>query len=300
MERIAGGLLYVVATPIGNADDLSPRAVRILREADLIACEDTRRTGRLLADHGIGTRMVSYFEHNETQRSRELIDNLRAGRNVALVSDAGTPTISDPGYRLVRAALEAGIRVTAVPGPSALIAALSVAGLPTDRFVFEGFLPPRGSALTRAISRLRGERRTMVFYEAARRLVDTLQAMAAEVGSDRAAVVLREISKIHEESRRGRLDELIAHFKATAPLGEVTIVVAGEGEETELPQTSEAAGGLAADEAAAITILRKNGLSLRDSCDVIAKLTRTRKRDVYQRAVLNKEAAPEAPRKDGD
>ena len=280
------GTLYVVATPIGNAEDVTPRAIRVLAEADLIACEDTRRTGRLLAAHAIGTPTVSYFEHNEERRTPELVARILAGATVALVTDAGTPAISDPGYRLVRAALDSGIRVVAVPGVSAVIAALSVAGLPTDRFVFEGFLPVRGAARRHALERLRGERRTIVFYEAARRLVETLEALAAAFGGERPAVVLREITKVHEETRRGTLDELAAHFKQTEALGEVTIVVAGKESKDRLDNDDDR-GDVANefDEAGALAVLRGAGLSLKAASEVIAKLTGSRRRDVYQRAL---------------
>ncbi len=276
----------MVATPIGNAEDVTPRAIRVLSEADLVACEDTRRTGRLLAAHGIRTPSVSYFEHNEERRTPELVARMLAGETVALVTDAGTPAISDPGYRLVRAALDAGLRVVAVPGASAVIAALSVAGLPTDRFVFEGFLPARGAARRHALERLRGERRTIVFYEAARRLAETLAELAAAFGGERSAVVLREITKVHEETRRGTLGELVAHFKPIEVLGEVTIVVAGKDAQDRLisdDDSGNAANGF--DEAGALAILRGAGLSLKDASEVIAKLTGARRRDVYQRAL---------------
>ncbi len=276
----------MVATPIGNAEDVTPRAIRVLSEADLVACEDTRRTGRLLAAHGIRTPSVSYFEHNEERRTPELVARMLAGETVALVTDAGTPAISDPGYRLVRAALDAGLRVVAVPGASAVIAALSVAGLPTDRFVFEGFLPARGAARRHALERLRGERRTIVFYEAARRLAETLAELAAAFGGERSAVVLREITKVHEETRRGTLGELVAHFKPIEVLGEVTIVVAGKDAQDRLisdDDSGNAANGF--DEAGALAILRGAGLSLKDASEVIAKLTGARRRDIYQRAL---------------
>lgn len=279
------GTLYVVATPIGNAEDLAPRALRVLGEVALIACEDTRRTGRLLAAHAIRTPTVSYFEHNEERRTPELVARLRAGDAIALVSDAGTPAISDPGYRLVRAALDAGIRVVAVPGPSAVIAALSIAGLPTDRFVFEGFLAARGGSRRQAFERLRGERRTMVFYEAARRLAETLAELEEAFGSERPAVVLRELTKLHEETRRGTLAELAAHFRRAEALGEVTIVVAGR--EQPEREAEQHRGGLAStvDEAGALAILRGAGLSLKDASEVVARLTGARRRDVYQRAL---------------
>jgi 16S rRNA (cytidine1402-2'-O)-methyltransferase len=267
----------VVATPIGNREDLSARALSVLREADLIACEDTRRTGRLLAEHGIHTPMLSYFEHNEERRAPELISRLQAGATVALVTDAGTPGISDPGYRLVRAAHDAGVPVRAVPGPSAVIAALSIAGLPTDRFVFEGFLPAREGDRRRRLEGLRHEPRTIVLYETARRLVDSLAAMASIFGADRRGVVVREATKIHEETRSDALGGLLDYFRTHPPLGEVTLVVAGASE-------AEAAGG-GLDEAAAIAVLREAGLSLKDASAAVAKLTGARRREVYQRAL---------------
>src|SRR5580658_4052136 len=189
-SRPGPGILFVVATPIGNPGDLSPRAVQTLAEAGLIACEDTRRTGRMLAAHGIRTPTTSYFEHVEERRTPELVERLRAGERIALGTDAGTPAISDPGFRLVRAALEAGISVVAVPGPSAAVAALSIAGIPTNRFAFEGFLPARESARRKLLDALARERRTMVFFEAARRLADTLDEMAAAFDEGRIAAVV--------------------------------------------------------------------------------------------------------------
>ncbi|MGH7839877.1 MAG: 16S rRNA (cytidine(1402)-2'-O)-methyltransferase [Candidatus Binataceae bacterium] len=278
-RAVEADVLYVVATPIGNAEDITARAIRVLREAALIACEDTRRTGRLLAEHGIRTPTISYFEHNEERRTPGLIARLAAGETIALVTDAGTPAIADPGYRLVRAALAAGIPVTAIPGASAVVAALSVAGLPTDRFVFEGFLPARAGERRRALERLQREDRTMVFYEAARRLTETLAAMAEAFGVDRAGVVMREMTKTHEETLRGTLAELAERFKQTRALGEVTIVVAGGVGERIEPRVN----GL--EEAAALEVLRAAGLSLKDASTVLAKLTGERRRDVYQRGL---------------
>src|SRR5271156_4459125 len=203
----AGGILYVVATPIGNPDDISARALRTLEAVDLIACEDTRRTGQMLARHQIGTPTISHFEHNEERRVPELVERLKAGEKIALVTDAGTPAISDPGYRLVRAALEANVRVIAVPGASAVVAALSIAGIPTDRFTFEGFVPPRDAARRNALEDLRREPRTIVFYEAARRLAETLAAMTAAFGESRDAAVVCEITKPYERTIRGTLSE---------------------------------------------------------------------------------------------
>jgi 16S rRNA (cytidine1402-2'-O)-methyltransferase len=279
-----GGILYVVATPLGNADDITARALRVLAEVDLIACEDTRRTARLLAAHSIHTPTVSYFEHNEERRSPELVERLQMGAKVALVTDAGTPAISDPGYRLVRAASDAGIRVTAVPGPSAVTAALSIAGLPTDRFVFEGFLPMKAGERQRALERLALEERTIVFFEAARRLNDLLAVMAAVFGGDRMVAILRELTKTYEEVARGRLDEIAARFAQGQALGEVTIVIEG----ARRTQQDMLRVPVALDEAGTIEILREAGLTLKQASALIAKLTGLSRRDVYQRAVTAK------------
>src|SRR5271165_1045086 len=200
--------LFVVATPIGNLEDITLRAIRVLGEVDLIACEDTRHTAHLLAAYNIRKPTISYFEHNEQRRYPELLDRMRAGSNIALVTDAGTPTISDPGYRLVNAALEAGFRVVAIPGASAVIAALSIAGLPTDRFAFEGFLPFRAAARAHLLQSFAEEPRTLIFYESARRLQETLHEMAKQFGADRPAAIVREITKTHEETTRGPLATL--------------------------------------------------------------------------------------------
>ncbi|MGH7931798.1 MAG: 16S rRNA (cytidine(1402)-2'-O)-methyltransferase [Candidatus Binataceae bacterium] len=280
-ERGRSGILYVVGMPLGNPGDICVRALEVLRAASLIACEDTRRTGRMLAEHSIGTPTLSYFEHNEERRTPEIIGRLRAGATVALVTDAGTPAISDPGYRLVRAAHEAGIAVRAVPGPSAPIAALSIAGLPTDRFVFEGFLPPRDAARRNALDALAKEARTMIFFEAARRLKETLAEMAVAFGGARMAAVVREVTKIHEETRRGTLDQLTAIFAAREPLGEITLVVEGAAE----PRDRVREGLHGVDEMAAVEAMCEAGLSLKQASAVIAKLTGASRRDIYQRAV---------------
>lgn len=279
------GILYVVATPIGNADDISARAIRTLGEVDAIACEDTRRSGQMLAAHQIRTPTISYFEHNEERRVPELIERLKAGGKIALVTDAGTPAISDPGFRLVRAALEAGIRVMAVPGTSAAIAALSIAGLPTDRFTFEGFVPSRDSARRSALEELRGETRTMVFYEAARRLADTLGTMAAAFGESRQAAVVREITKTYEETVRGSLGELVRRFRATPALGEVTIVVAGA---PERPSAGADGAQITIEVTAAIHAMRAAGLSLKQASGVIASLSGRGRREVYQTALKSR------------
>jgi 16S rRNA (cytidine1402-2'-O)-methyltransferase len=282
----ADGVLYVVATPIGNPDDISARAIRTLGDADLIACEDTRRTGQMLASHQIRTPTISYFEHNEERRVPEMIERLRAGAKIALVTDAGTPAISDPGFRIVRAALEAQIRVVAVPGASAAIAALSVSGLPTNRFTFEGFLPARDASRRRALDELRIEPRTMVFYEAARRLVDTLAGMATVFGDSRPAAVVREISKTYEETVRGTLADLERRFRAKPALGEVTIVV--EGATSTIPTASDGAP-FTVEVPLAVEALREVGLSLKQASAVVAKLTGRARREVYQDVLKSRE-----------
>lgn len=273
------GILFVVATPIGNPEDLSPRARRALAEADRVACEDTRRTGSLLAAHQIRRPMLSYFEHNEAQRAPEIVAHLRDGEKIALVTDAGTPAISDPGFRLVRAALDAGIAVRAVPGPSAAIAALSIAGIATNRFAFEGFLPPRDAARRKHLESLAREPRTLVFYEAGRRLGDTLAAMAAALGEHREAAVVREITKTYEETIRGDLGDLARRFAETPALGEITVVVAGAGE-----------GADARNDSSAVTIamLQAEGVSLKQASAIIAKLTGQSRREIYQQAIKNR------------
>jgi len=272
-------MLYVVATPIGNGEDITGRALRVMREVDLIACEDTRRTGRLLAAHSINTPMMSYFEHNETSRIPELVKRLRSGEHIALVTDAGTPAISDPGYRLVRSAIEAGINVTSVPGPSAVIAALAIAGLPTDRFAFEGFLPAKSGERARVLAQLAQEERTLVFYEAARRLPRLLQELVAAFGPDRQLAVVREATKIHEEVLRGTLVELASKLVNRELLGEVTLVIQGT------RRKDNGGPGSLADEAELVGLLREAGLSLRDASAAAARITGTSRRKFYQTAL---------------
>ncbi len=236
------GCLYVVATPIGNAADLSPRAAEVLAAVDCVAAEDTRNTGRLMADLGARIPLVSYHEHNETQRAGMLISRMQSGERIALVSDAGTPTVSDPGYRLVRAAAEAGIRVVPVPGPSAILAALSVSGLPTDRFSFEGFVPKKAGVRRRLIQRLAQRPETLIFYESPRRVVDLVHEMIDILG-DREAMIAREMTKPYEEFIRGHLGEIAAELSARPTIrGEITIIVAGAGKPSPAdPERVEAA-----------------------------------------------------------
>jgi 16S rRNA (cytidine1402-2'-O)-methyltransferase len=222
------GLLSVVATPIGNLEDMTFRAARVLGEAEIIAAEDTRRAGELLAHLGKqGARLISLFEGNEAQRTAELVELLAGGARLALITDAGTPGISDPGQRLVAAAHEAGVRVEVVPGPSAAIAALVLSGLPAERFLFCGFPPRETGARHELFGSLRAERATLIFYEAPPRGGATLAELASALGGDRRAVLARELTKLHEEAVRGTLDELAARYASIAPRGECTLVVAG-------------------------------------------------------------------------
>jgi 16S rRNA (cytidine1402-2'-O)-methyltransferase len=225
-DRERSGTLYVVATPIGNVGDLSERAREVLSGVDRVLCEDTRRTRRLLDRVGVSTRLESHHEHNERRRVDRLVSALLAGADVALVSDAGTPELSDPGYPLVRAAGAAGVPVVSIPGPSAITAALSVAGLPTDRFVFLGYLPPRIARRRALLERVRDLDMTLVVFEAPHRVAKTLGAIE-EVLGDRPAAICRELTKQHEEVIRGGLGELRAHVARQEPRGELTLVIGG-------------------------------------------------------------------------
>jgi 16S rRNA (cytidine1402-2'-O)-methyltransferase len=222
------GTLYIVATPIGNLEDITQRALRVLREVDVIACEDTRHTKKLLNHFGIETRSVSYHEHNEQQRAGELRALLESGENVALVSDAGTPLISDPGFRLVHAAIAAGIEVVAIPGPVAFVNALVVSGLPSDQVLFAGFLPARAGARRAKLEALREVRATLIFYEAPHRIAATLKD-AAEVLGDRPAAVARELTKLHEQVARGTLSHLAAIFSKQTARGEMVLMIGSAG-----------------------------------------------------------------------
>jgi len=277
------GILYVVATPIGNLDDITLRAVRVLREVDVVAAEDTRRTRALLSHLGISKVLVSYYDAVEVRRAPRLVARLERGARVALVSDAGTPGLSDPGHRLVSASSQAGIPVIPIPGPSAITAALAVAGLPCDRFVFEGFLPARGAARTRRLEALRAEPRTLVFFEAPHRLARTLEELGAALG-DRQAVMARELTKHHEEIRRGTLGSLHHDVACEQGVrGEVTLVLAGAGRGPVL----DACDGGSLDEAIrrALKAAAKEGGSIRDVVDRVAAEQGGRRRDIYRRTL---------------
>jgi 16S rRNA (cytidine1402-2'-O)-methyltransferase len=221
------GILYIIPTPVGNLEDMTLRAIRLLKEADVVLAEDTRTSGILLKHFDIQNHLISHHKFNEHGTSSSVVERLKAGQTVALISDAGTPGISDPGFFLVREAVAAGIEVQTLPGATACIPALVSSGLPCDRFCFEGFLPQKKGRQTHLES-LRDEVRTMVFYESPYRLLKTLQQFAEVFGDDRRASVCREISKVHEESVRGSLAELVEHFTKTPPKGEIVVVVAGK------------------------------------------------------------------------
>ena len=272
------GTLRVVATPIGNLEDLSPRAARTLCEADLVLAEDTRHTGRLLAHVGSTVPQLSLHEHNERERVDEVLARLRDGAEVALVSDAGTPGVSDPGYRVVAACVAAGLRVEAIPGPSALLAALVASGLPTDRVAFDGFLPRKGRARRERLEELARERRTLVLFVSPHRAADDLGDLAAALGEGRRAVVARELTKRHEELRHGTLAEL-AQQLSDGVRGELTLVVAGA--------PAEEAQSVV-DDAELVDRVRElvaTGTTKKEAIAAVARATGRPKRDVYQAVV---------------
>lgn len=277
------GRLYVVATPIGNLGDLSPRAREILAACTLVAAEDTRHTGILLRHFSIATAMVSMHEHNEEKRTTELVERMRAGARVALVSDAGTPAISDPGYSLVCAAVAAGIEVIAVPGACAAIAALSVAALPTAKFCFEGFLPARDAARRARLQELAQEERTLVFYESPHRICEALEACVEIFGAERGCVIARELTKLHEIIYRGTLAELCTRSRQEPDFmrGEIVLLIAGAS-----PAVADDAG---AELDRVLKVLLEQ-LPLKQAAGLAAKLTGTRDNEAYKRALQLKEA----------
>ena len=224
-NEIARPALYVVATPIGNLEDITLRAVRVLKQADVIACEDTRQTQKLLNHYGISTPTTSYHEHNELTRAAELVKQAEEGRAIALVSDAGMPAISDPGYRLVSLAIRHGIPVIPIPGASAFVAALAASGLPTDSFRFSGFLPAKAGQRRELLEEIRDSPRTQIFYEAPHRLAETLRDVVEVLGPERPVVVAREVTKLHEEFIRGHAEEVLAHFGHAEVRGEITLLI---------------------------------------------------------------------------
>jgi 16S rRNA (cytidine1402-2'-O)-methyltransferase len=269
------GALYLVATPIGNLEDITYRAVRVLSESDLIACEDTRQTRKLLDHYGIHKPTVSYHDHNEAERAEELAARLRGGAVLALVSDAGMPLVSDPGYRLVRAALDSGVPVIPIPGPSAVLTALAASGLPTDAFHFAGFLPHKPGQRLKALETIADEQATVIFYEAPHRIVETLEAVEEVLGS-RPIVVARELTKLHEEFLRGTAAELRAILAARDSVkGEITLLIGKalepEPDDTPVPDAVEA--------------LVREGTPRMDAIKQVARRRGLSKREVYAQLV---------------
>lgn len=278
------GKLVLVATPIGNLGDLAPRAVEVLRSVDAIAAEDTRTSHVLLARHGIATRTLALHEHNERALAPKLVERLRAGESIALISDAGTPLVSDPGFRLVEAARSAGVRVSTVPGPSAVIAALSISGLPSDRFAFEGFLPAKAAARRERLAALARDPRTLVFYEAKHRIVETLEDAAAAFGAERPAALARELTKSHETVLSGPLATLAARLAADPEqrLGEHVLIVAGA------PEADAAATSLAEGERV-LGLLLSDGIAPSRAAKLAAAITGAPKNALYRAASAEQE-----------
>lgn len=273
--------LYLVSTPIGNLEDITLRALNVLKSVDLIACEDTRHTGRLLNHFGIVKPTISYHEHNEQARAEELVQRLIEGKSVAIVSDAGTPGISDPAYRIVLAAIENRITVVPIPGAVALVAGLVASGLPTDSFLFAGFLPSKKMARRTRLEELNTERATLVFYEAPHRIRETL-IDALEILGDRQASLARELTKLHEQFVRGKLSELVAHFDSNQPRGEMTLVIAGNEKDNLLPVET----GSINEQVGRLVL---GGASRSDAIKLAAKSRGLSKRDAYQLMLNEKE-----------
>lgn len=278
-NQLARGELFLVATPIGNLGDITLRALETLKAADRIACEDTRTSFTLLKHYGIKAPLTAYHHHNEAVATENLLTNLRAGEKIALISDAGTPLLSDPGARLVAAAIEAGIRVTPIPGASALLAAVTMAGLPAAQFFYAGFLPAKSTQRKAMLEKLSEIPATLVFYEAPHRLLETLEDLHAAYGS-RPAAVARELTKLHEECVRGTVDSVLAHFTETAPRGECVILIGGAPER------------IAMDDEAIDTALREalKTERVKDAAARIAKESGRMKSDIYARALALKDA----------
>jgi 16S rRNA (cytidine1402-2'-O)-methyltransferase len=272
------GILYIVGTPIGNLEDMTFRAIRILQIVDAIAAEDTRHTGKLLHHFQIKTPQISYHQHNIQSRIPQLIERLQRGENLALVTDAGMPCISDPGYELVKACAEASIQVIPIPGPTAAITALAASGLPSDRFCFEGFLPVKGKERREYLAAIQQESRTLIFYEAPHRLRQTLQDFLETIGTERAIVISRELTKLHETFWRGTVAEAITYFQQEDPRGEYTLILAGADRLATAEPTE-------AEIMTALQTLLEKGISRSQASKEIAKLLNLSKREVYQLAL---------------
>lgn len=274
--------LYLVSTPIGNLEDITLRALRVLKEVNLIACEDTRHTRRLLDHFGITRPTISYHEHNEQARADELVQRMLNGESIAIVSDAGTPGISDPAYRIVTKAIECGITVIPIPGATALIAGVTASGLPTDSFLFAGFPPHKKMARRARLEELKGQQATLVFYEAPHRIRETLND-ALEIFGNRQAALARELTKLHEQFIRGDLSEIVAHFDAHEPRGEMVLVIAGSGDDN-LPPVEFNSVTEQVEQ-----LMNEAGLDRNDAIKQAAKSRGLSKRDAYQLMLKEKE-----------
>jgi 16S rRNA (cytidine1402-2'-O)-methyltransferase len=274
-EHTNQGVLYIVATPIGNLEDITFRAVRLLREADLIACEDTRHTAKLLQHYGIDKSTVSYHEHNEAGRAEELVSKLEQGLSIAQVSDAGMPGISDPGYRVIRLAIERGIRVVPVPGPAAAITALAASGLPTDSFQFLGFLPARSGERRTFLESLRDSQQTTVVYEAPHRIAEAMQDIVVTLGAERPVVLGRELTKVHEEFIRGTAEEVLASLGKREIKGEITLLIGKAAEGKRQSQKKDLASRLQ-------EIMREQQLDENAALKVVAKEQGISKSEAYR------------------
>lgn len=276
------GKLYLVGTPIGNLEDMTFRAIRTLKEVELIAAEDTRNTRNLLEYFDIHTPMTSYHEHNEEEKSIDLMEKILNGVSIAVVTDAGMPGISDPGYRLVVKAWEAGVEVIPVPGPTAMTSALVTSGFPTDSFIFEGFLERKGNSRRKHLQELASETRTLVFYEAPHRLVETLEDITAVLGDGREVLVARELTKKHEEKVRGPVAEVLAYFTANPPRGEIVLVLAGN---SAVESLQEEMGWEEMSILEHVQTLMSAGLSKKQAIKKVAEERNLPKSQVYQEAI---------------
>lgn len=274
-EEVMPGILYIVATPIGNLEDITLRALRVLKEVDFIAAEDTRHSLKLLNHYDIEKPLLSYWSEREKVRSEEIINLIKAGKTVALISDAGTPGISDPGAVLIRRAIEEGITIVPVPGPSALIAALSVSGLPTEEFSFFGFLPPKKSERLRKLEELKFEKRTLVFYEAPHRLLETVEDFIEVFGGERRVALFKELTKIHEQVMRGSLQEVYSRLSGSVIAGEYVIVIEGSsGRAASIEEALEE-----------VKVLMRQGMGRKEAVKTVAEHYNLSSKELYDRSL---------------
>jgi len=288
-DENGAGCLYIVATPIGNLEDITMRALRVLREADVIACEDTRQTLKLLAHFDISKRLVSYHEHNEITRAPEIVIELEQGAKVALVSDAGTPAISDPGFRLVNLCLRHGISVVPIPGPSAFVAALAASGMPIEEFTFAGFLPSRPTARRKALRALATEPRTVALYEAPHRLLDSLED-ALEILGNRPAVIAREVTKAFEEFQRGHIEDLVEAVRKKAPRGEITLLIGpADGQAIHQNNNGNGAQATAPLSHRVEEIMKERGIDRKSALKIAARERGITRREAYKQLLVTRD-----------